>query len=481
MERSNLEAKKFNELRDIANRRGLSIGRITKAKLIDKILADELAGKQLEKPYNLKKQEEVENSKYYTGSSPELEEDLFSDTYGEDSLVLMPISPYWLYAYWEVTDQTLLSFAKKGFDISRVYLQVCSSEENQEKGFLFSIPTEGADNWYVNVPPSTKPYKVLLGVKDKAGNFEALLTSNAVELPRDMTATIEEAQKDGIPKALETRDDEIKPADTEVAVLGDDESGSLDEVLEAEHLTASEERVFDHDTLEPQNIPEAVQETVNIPKKEKSASSLPEPALSVGDNKVSGEAEKDTPRAPEPGMAMDAKEDTGIAEEKALHLGFLNEVYQLSGGFCLVNGSLELGRGVEQRLLSEGNPLSISSPMLADSSWAFSASGRGVSGAFAPVGFGDVGPQSSYSKDIDRRKFWYMLDAKLVVYGATEPDAAVTLRGEPIKLRKDGSFAVSFTLPDGLQNIPVVFESADKVDRGTIELDVTRETKLSSD
>ena len=76
-----------------------------------------------------------------------------------------------------------------------------------------------------------------------------------------------------------------------------------------------------------------------------------------------------------------------------------------------------------------------------------------------------------------QRKFWFHLDAELIVYGATEPNARVTLQGEPIKLRNDGTFTMRFSLPDSRQIIPAVAASADGVEERTIVLAVERNTK----
>ena len=75
------------------------------------------------------------------------------------------------------------------------------------------------------------------------------------------------------------------------------------------------------------------------------------------------------------------------------------------------------------------------------------------------------------------RKFWFQLDAELIVYGATEPNARVTLQGEPVKLRPDGTFTMRFSLPDSRQIIPAVAASADGVEERTIVLAVERNTK----
>jgi len=75
------------------------------------------------------------------------------------------------------------------------------------------------------------------------------------------------------------------------------------------------------------------------------------------------------------------------------------------------------------------------------------------------------------------RKFFFVLDAELIVFGRTEPNARVTLQGEPIKLRPDGTFTMRYSFPDGRQIIPAVAASADGVEERTIVLAVERNTK----
>ena len=75
------------------------------------------------------------------------------------------------------------------------------------------------------------------------------------------------------------------------------------------------------------------------------------------------------------------------------------------------------------------------------------------------------------------KKFWLMADAELIVYGATEADAQLTVQGKPIQLRPDGTFSLRFALPDGKQEIPIVAVSNDKTDQKEITITVTRKTK----
>jgi hypothetical protein len=75
------------------------------------------------------------------------------------------------------------------------------------------------------------------------------------------------------------------------------------------------------------------------------------------------------------------------------------------------------------------------------------------------------------------RKFHFEIGAELVVYGTTEPCAKVTLQGEVVPVRPDGTFSVRFSLPDARQIIPAVATSADGVEERTIVLAVERNTK----
>ncbi|MCU0651575.1 MAG: DUF4912 domain-containing protein [Candidatus Omnitrophica bacterium] len=75
------------------------------------------------------------------------------------------------------------------------------------------------------------------------------------------------------------------------------------------------------------------------------------------------------------------------------------------------------------------------------------------------------------------RKFWMVVNTELILYGATEPDAKVTVQGNAIKLKPDGTFSLRFALPDGKQVIPVKGTSADSIDTITITPVVNKETK----
>ena len=77
-----------------------------------------------------------------------------------------------------------------------------------------------------------------------------------------------------------------------------------------------------------------------------------------------------------------------------------------------------------------------------------------------------------------RQEFGFELDAELIVFGKTEGDATVTLLGDPVELRPDGTFTVRFSMPNCRQVIPAVARSSDGIEERTTVLAVERNTKV---
>lgn len=78
------------------------------------------------------------------------------------------------------------------------------------------------------------------------------------------------------------------------------------------------------------------------------------------------------------------------------------------------------------------------------SSWSNSSVGSQVH--WSGLSSGEFQPPKNRQKD-----FWLWVETELVLYGATEPDAQVTLMGQPLKLNPDGTFRVKFPFPHGTE------------------------------
>jgi hypothetical protein len=124
-----------------------------------------------------------------------------------------------------------------------------------------------------------------------------------------------------------------------------------------------------------------------------------------------------------------------------------DRIYALSGGYGDQDKSTELKEVLEERLRR-------------------------------PVGDPNGGRFNIGGSSGNQKPFSFEVDTELIVHGVTEPDARVTLRGEPVPLRPDGTFAVRFSLPDRRHVLPVVASSRDGAEQRTIVLAVDRNTKV---
>jgi uncharacterized protein len=100
--------------------------------------------------------------------------------------------------------------------------------------------------------------------------------------------------------------------------------------------------------------------------------------------------------------------------------------------------------------------------------WAMpTTSGLNMSG----VGMSGVGIEQHQP-----RQFWLVADAELIVYGATEPDAAVFVGSRQIPLNPDGTFRFHMSFQDGQIDYPIVAIAKDGVQQRSVHMQFDRET-----
>lgn len=137
----------------------------------------------------------------------------------------------------------------------------------------------------------------------------------------------------------------------------------------------------------------------------------------------------------------------------------------LFGSMQHVPGSMQAVSLAEQAISSYVFPSGVGM-------WAMpTVSGLTMSG----VGMSGVGFSAS-AVPMRPRSFWLIADAELIVYGATEPDATVTIGGRPIKLNPDGTFRFQMSFQDGLIDYPIMAVAADGEQTRSIQMKFTRET-----
>jgi len=121
-------------------------------------------------------------------------------------------------------------------------------------------------------------------------------------------------------------------------------------------------------------------------------------------------------------------------------------------------GTRRLGRGSEAfHELDQGSGAGLNA-----SGAGLWASGRSESGS------GVVAPR--------QRSFWLVADAELIVYGATDPSAKLSIGGEEVPLSSDGTFRIQVPFRDGQQVYAIEAVAADGEQKRNITLDFERTT-----
>ena len=124
------------------------------------------------------------------------------------------------------------------------------------------------------------------------------------------------------------------------------------------------------------------------------------------------------------------------------------KIYAMSGGFSPEHSSTDLQELFEEKLRRPIGPPAVRH--------------GGMDG--------EGGPEESSDFQIE-------VDAELIVYGATQPGAYVTLQGEPVKVGPDGTFRVRVDFPNKRQVLPIIASTPNGAERQTVVIAVERNTK----
>lgn len=147
-----------------------------------------------------------------------------------------------------------------------------------------------------------------------------------------------------------------------------------------------------------------------------------------------------------------------------------DEIFRLSGGHLATQAIEQFGGSAGVKRRRKGAEAEEEAP--GRWSWPFPTSGgmwsglpyaSGVPAQPAPVPHGD--------------EFFFWVNCELILYGGTQPTATVTVQGQRINLRPDGTFTMRYALPDGKIELPVVATRADGKQKRKAKPIVTRVTK----
>jgi hypothetical protein len=118
--------------------------------------------------------------------------------YGVDRLVILVRDPWWVYAWWELTDGNLSegkqALGAHGDLVLRMYDVSAIDWDGGNHHSHFDIEIgDLTGNWYIEVGKPGSSYVAEIGLRTADGRFLALLRSNFVTLPRDgMSPVVDE-------------------------------------------------------------------------------------------------------------------------------------------------------------------------------------------------------------------------------------------------------------------------------------------------
>ena len=91
------------------------------------------------------------------------------------------------------------------------------------------------------------------------------------------------------------------------------------------------------------------------------------------------------------------------------------------------------------------------------------------------------GSETSASLGGAQREFFMHVNAEVIFYGGTHPQASVSIDGKPVALAQDGTFRYHFVFPDGNYEIPIVATSPDGKETRSATLKFERSTARAGD
>jgi len=171
---------------------------------------------------------------------PDEERFLFPESYGVDRVRLLVRDPEWIFAYWDVSSDSMKGLVKslgeRAYALSRLTLRVLDPVSGGQSDIL--LPP-GARWWYIRSDVARRTYRAEIGVTLPSGEFRRLAESNTVVTPR-----VGPSRESADHRLSYKEAGDLRVADAAAAGRKDRQAGLAREPWEAERqdATAREER-----------------------------------------------------------------------------------------------------------------------------------------------------------------------------------------------------------------------------------------------
>jgi hypothetical protein len=357
-------------------------------------------------------------------------------SYGTRKLFLTARDPHWLYANWDLTpaqQRELNAASTDGHLILRIY----GGKIEGHPAYEIHVHPESR-HWFAHVERAGNSYAAELGYYSALGKWMRVAVSSGTLTPPDAASTEGDADFATIPFEF--------PFAKLMQIIEEAVRDNLPLAVAVEEL-----RRHGHPDL-PRFSSSGLSSIAPSPSGRLGFVPEATPSPNAGAGGAASTGGKSGP-----GRVWTPEQEKALA--RIINIDQTRRVWM---------GSLEITELIRRRLAQE-----ISSPV--------NAYGLGVVGALpGPNGLGAGGSPTggpAGGPGGKAKNFWFNVNAELVIYGATEAGAKVTLGGHEIKLRADGTFSFRFALPDGRYDLPVVAVSADGTDGRAAELKFSRTTE----
>ena len=430
-------------------------------------------------------------------------------SYGTDSIFLVAQEPHWLFTYWDID----ISLHPGG----KTFLRVSGDGDLIESEIEVPFETR---NWYIPVNKAGAEYTVEIGYY-RASQWNALARSITVKTPQDKISDSEDFDYATIPlhlsfqKLMENIQSTVHGGETLLQALGrlqrdgkllafgkdgrlaisPDERVVLEALLGKPLMDELSSSVMDSEELSSR-IQKHLQERLSSGGASEllagmtsgpSAGSLFSAFSSLaGPSSWSSAALSSWATAALTSWAAAVQASTAAGETS------WSSAAQSSWGAAVLSSWLAAAKssGAE----TSWNAAALSSWLqAATSSWSGAAlsswSGAALSSwsQAAQSSWSHVetsswgGSENIGSFGFAQREFFMHVNAEVIFYGGTHPQAKVTIDGKPVALAPDGSFRYHFVFPDGNYEIPITATSPDGVETRSATLRFERATARTGD
>jgi len=449
-----------------------------------------------------------EETSKYSGQTANLGSKLYSDidqlgelppSYGSNTIFLIAQDPHWLFTYWD-------------FDISKhpggaLHLRYCNAAGGIEGEIEVPFETR---NWYIPVQHAGAMYHVELGYY-RGESWHLLGRSDGVQTPRDqlsedqnfelatiplqisfermmeslraavvagesLAQTLSRLQRDGSLPALagiDTGDWESAQRILLEGLLGKE----LAERISSGNMSSEEISIAVRKHVEERLSSEGASELVAAGaagELESSLSSALWAVSSFGSESFAPAALASWAQAVLSSWMAGAVSSFASAAQSS----WAESASASWGGSELSSWAQSALSSWAQAISASWSQAALSSWSTAEtSSWSQAAqSSWGVPTSWSQAALSSWGGASGLSSWESGRGFYMHVNAEVIFYGGTDPNAKVTVNGEEVTLDESGCFRYHFKFPDADYEIPIVATSPDGVETRRATLRFERET-----